>query len=76
MFPRITVDPAILRGRPCIRGMRISVALVVNLVANGVSNEEIVREYPELTNEDIQESLLFAAVLAQDEFHPFVSPAA
>ena len=76
MYSRITIDPAILRGRPCVRGMRISVSLVVNLVANGMSNEEIVSEYPDLTNEDIQECLLFAAALAQDEFHPFMSPAA
>jgi len=53
MFDRITFEPEIKRGRACIRGMRMTVSLVVNLVANGMSTEDIVREYPELETEDI-----------------------
>ena len=57
MFARITFNPSIMGGRACIRGMRITVSLVVNLVANGMSPDEIVREYPDLEPEDIREAL-------------------
>ena len=53
MFNRITFDPGIMGGRACIRGMRMTVSLAVNLVANGMSTEDIAREYPELETEDI-----------------------
>jgi uncharacterized protein (DUF433 family) len=53
MFGRITFEPEIKGGRACIRGMRMTVSLVVNLVANGMSAEDIVREHPELETEDI-----------------------
>jgi len=56
-FDRITSDPNILGGRACIRGMRISVSLIVNLVANGMTVEEIIDEYPDLEREDIQQAL-------------------
>jgi len=49
MFDRITFDPALMGGRACIRGMRVTVALIVNLVANGIATEDIIREYPELS---------------------------
>ena len=58
---RITADPAILGGKACIRGMRIAVSLVVNLVANGMSTAEIIADFPELTPEDIQAALAYAA---------------
>jgi len=76
MFARITFDPSIMGGRACIRGMRITVSLVVNLVANGMSPDEIVREYPDLEPEDIREALSYASALANEEVHPFASPAA
>jgi uncharacterized protein (DUF433 family) len=57
MFDRITFDPRVMGGRACIRGMRIPVALVVNFVANGMSTEEILREYPDLEAEDVREAL-------------------
>lgn len=76
MFDRITFDTAIMRGRACIRGMRITVALVVNLVANGMSAEEIIREYPELETEDIRQALQYASALANEEIGFFKSPAA
>ena len=65
-FDRITHDPDILGGKACIRGMRISVSLVVNLVANGMIVEEIVDEYPDLEPEDIQQALRYAAWAAED----------
>ncbi len=63
-------------GRACIRGMRITVSLVVNLVANGMSTEDIVREYPELGPEDIRQALQYASALANEEIGFFKSPAA
>jgi len=57
---RITVDPGQMGGVPCIRGLRIPVATVVGLVASGLSREEILRYYPDLEPEDIDEALRFA----------------
>ena len=76
MFERITFDPAVMGGRACIRGMRMTVSLVVNLVANGMSTEDIVREYPELGAEDIRQALQYASALANEEIGFFRSPAA
>ena len=76
MFDRITFEPEIKGGRACIRGMRMTVSLVVNLVANGMSPEEIIREYPELEPEDIRQSLQYASALANEEIGFFKSPAA
>jgi len=76
MFERITFDPNVMGGRACIRGMRITVALVVNLVANGMSADEILREYPDLEPEDIRDSLAYASALANEEIHSFSRPAA
>jgi uncharacterized protein (DUF433 family) len=65
-FDRITHDPNILGGKACIRGMRISVSLIVNLVANRMTVEEIIDEYPDLEPEDIQQALRYAAWAAED----------
>jgi uncharacterized protein (DUF433 family) len=69
MFDRITFDPQIMGGRACIRGMRITVSLIVNLVANGLSVEEILGEYTLLEAEDIRQALQYAASLANEEIH-------
>jgi uncharacterized protein (DUF433 family) len=76
MFDRITFDPMVMGGRACVRGIRITVALVVNLVANGMSVEDISREYPDLEREDIRQSLQYASALANEEIGFFKSPAA
>ena len=68
-FDRITFDPNILGGRACIRGMRVSVSLVINLVANGMSAVEITRAYPYLEPEDIRQALHYAAWLADESVH-------
>ncbi len=60
-FDRITFNPDILGGKACIRDMRISVSLIVNLVANGMTTPEILIEYPDLEIEDIQQALRYAA---------------
>ncbi len=56
-----------MAGRACVGGMRITVALIVNLVANGTPATEILREYPDLEEDDIRAALLYAAMLANDE---------
>lgn len=69
-YDRITFDLQILGGRATLRGMRMSVAQVVNLVANGMSVEEILREYSFLEKEDIRQALRYAAALAGEEVRP------
>ena len=71
MFERITFDPRVMGGRACIRGMRITVSLIVNLVANGMTTDEILTEYPDLEADDVREALQYAASLASEEVHPF-----
>jgi uncharacterized protein (DUF433 family) len=69
-FDRITFDPNIMGGRACIRGMRVTVALIMNLVANGMPPEEIIDAYPYLEPEDIRQALQYAAWLAEDTVNP------
>ena len=57
-------------GRACIRGMRLSVSLIVNLVANGMNTAEIVKAYPYVEPDDIQQALQYAAWLAEDSVYP------
>ena len=71
MFDRITFDPQIMGGRACIRGMRITVSVVVGQIAHGASFEEIMEEYPDLEREDIQQAIEYAAWLTQEEMHAF-----
>jgi len=63
---RITFDPKIMGGRACIRGMRITVALVLNLVAGGMTTEQIIKDYPPLEAEDIRQALRYAVYLAEE----------
>ncbi len=70
-FDRITTDPEICHGQSCIRGMRITVSLVINLVANGMNKAEILKEYPSLEPEDIEQSLHYAAYLADERLVPY-----
>jgi uncharacterized protein (DUF433 family) len=58
---RITLDPAVMGGKPCIRGLRVTVGMVVGLLATGHSREEILKAYPYLEPEDIDQSLAYAA---------------
>ena len=64
---RITFDPAVLGGRACVRGMRVSVALLVGLVANGMGANEIAEAYPYVEPEDVRQALRYAAYLADEE---------
>lgn len=60
-LPRITFDPEIMGGKPCIRGMRVTVGMIVGLIASGQSESDIQRAYPYLEPEDIHEALGYAA---------------
>ncbi len=72
-FKRITIDPDQMGGTPCIRGLRIPVATVVGMVADGMSDSEILAAYPDLEPEDIRESLRYAAEAVRERSLPLVS---
>jgi uncharacterized protein (DUF433 family) len=72
-FTRITSDPDKMAGVPCIRGLRFPVATVVAMVADGMTNEEILAEHPDLEAEDIAEALRFAALAVQERQLPLLS---
>ncbi len=71
-FPRITIRADQMGGAPCIRGLRIPIATVVGLVANGLSTDEILREHPDLEAEDVREALRFAAAAVDERCLPLV----
>jgi len=64
---RITIDPTVCTGKPCIRGLRFPVARLLGLLAAGETREQILANYPYLQAEDIDEALRYAALLAEDE---------
>jgi uncharacterized protein (DUF433 family) len=73
-FTRITVDPAQMGGVPCIRGLRIPVATVVGMIADGMTEAEILKAYPDLTSADIHEALQYAAEAVRERELPLAAP--
>lgn len=71
-FTRITLDPEKMGGVPCIRGLRIPVATVVGMVAEGMSNDEILKSFPDLKLEDIREALHYAAEAVRERELPLL----
>ncbi|MGH7741601.1 MAG: DUF433 domain-containing protein [Candidatus Eiseniibacteriota bacterium] len=69
-FTRITVDPGQMGGVPCLRGLRIPVATVVGMVAEGMERAEILAAYPDLAKEDVEEALRFAAEAVRERELP------
>lgn len=69
-FTRITIDPKQMGGVPCIRGLRIPVATVVDMIADGVTGPEILAAYPDLEAEDITEALKYAAEAVRERELP------
>jgi uncharacterized protein (DUF433 family) len=69
MFDRVTFESKIMGGRACIRGMRIPVSVIVGQIAHGVTEQEILADYPDLEPEDVHQALEYAAWLAQEEVH-------
>jgi uncharacterized protein (DUF433 family) len=65
-FDRITLDPLTMGGRPCIRGMRVTVGMIVGMIAAGRSVEEILQLYPYLEREDVVQALEYAAWRSQE----------
>jgi uncharacterized protein (DUF433 family) len=65
-FPRITQDPAIMGGKPCIRGMRVTVGMIVGQIGAGRTVDELLSDYPYLQRDDILEALRYAAWRAQE----------
>jgi uncharacterized protein (DUF433 family) len=72
-FTRITIKPTQMGGVPCIRGLRIPVATVVGMIADGMSNDEILRAYPDLEAQDIREALRFAAESVRERELPLLA---
>jgi uncharacterized protein (DUF433 family) len=74
-FERITVKPGQMGGQPCIRGLRIPVATVVAMVADGMSTNEVVAALPELEPADVAEAIHYAAAALQERLVPLLDPA-
>lgn len=73
---RVTVDPRVMAGKPAIRGTRIPVEIIVRMLAQGIPQGDILREYPRLEPGDIRAALAYAAqVLAQEDVFPLAVPA-
>jgi len=75
VYTRITIDPRQMGGVPCIRGLRIPVATVVGMVADGMADEEILKAYPDLEPADIREALRYAAEAVRERELPLVTTA-
>jgi uncharacterized protein (DUF433 family) len=72
-FKRITTNPRQMGGVPCVRGLRIPVATVVELVAEGQTSEQVLALYPDLEAEDIREALLYAAEAVRERALPLAA---
>ncbi len=68
LLERITVNPKVCFGKPCIKGTRIWVSLILDFMANGMSIEEILEEYPHLTEEDIRACFAYGAEMSREKF--------
>ena len=72
-FPRIAVDPQQMGGVPCIRGLRIPVATVVGMLADGMRHDEVLRHLPDLEPEDVVEALRYAAEAVRERELPVIA---
>lgn len=68
LLNRISVDPNVCFGKPCIRGTRIWVSLILDFLANGMTVEEVLAEYPHLVKEDIQAAIAYGAEMSREHF--------
>lgn len=68
LLERIVVDPNICFGKPCIRGTRIWVSLILDFLSNGMTIKEIIAEYPQLTEEDIRAAIAYGAEMARERY--------
>jgi len=76
LLDRISIDPAVCGGKPCIKGTRIWVSLVLDMLATGMSEDELRAEYPALTREDVLAAIAYGAEVAREQVIPVpVEPA-
>lgn len=68
LLQRISIDPNVCFGKPCIRGTRIWVSLILDLLAAGLSEAEVLREYPQLQPEDIRAAIAYGAEMARERY--------
>ncbi len=68
LLDRISIDPNVCFGKPCIRGTRIWVSLILDNLAAGISEQELLEEYPQLTPEDIRAAIAYGAEMARERF--------
>jgi uncharacterized protein (DUF433 family) len=68
LLERITIDPNVCFGKPCIRGTRIWVSLILDFLASGMKSDEILHEYPQLTNEDILAAIAYGAEMSRERY--------
>ena len=73
LLQRISVDPNICFGKPCIRGTRIWVSLILDFLANGTTTEDILAEYPQLTEEDIRAAIAYGAEMSRERYVDFLT---
>jgi uncharacterized protein (DUF433 family) len=70
LLQRVTIDPAICGGRPCIRGTRIWVSLLLDLLADGMTEAEVLAEYPQLVREDVLAAIAYGAEITRERIVP------
>ena len=70
LLERITIDPAVCGGKPCLRGTRIWVSLLLDLLAGGMTEAEILAEYPQLTHEDVLAAIAYGAEVSRERIVP------
>ena len=70
LLDRISINPNVCFGKPCIKGTRIWVSLILDFLANGMSEKEILEEYPQLTHEDILAAIAYGAEIARERIIP------
>ena len=73
VFDRIHVDPKICQGQPTIRGTRITVSVILRMIASGMTSQEIAQDYPELREEDVRQAAAYGAWLASEQSRPYPS---
>lgn len=72
MFDRISINPNQMGGEPCVRNLRIPIATIVTMIAQGISIEKIIEYYPDIVKEDVAEALLFAAETVREKQIPVI----
>lgn len=68
LLHRISIDPNVCFGKPCIRGTRVWVSLILDFLASGMSVEEVLAEYPQLTKEDVQSAIAYGAEMCRERY--------